>query len=60
MRHKRNYRRHGHRSDSNLPKTFGTREALGVTILCWSELFRMAYTGISDFWRVTHSIHYKI
>lgn len=43
-----------------MPKTFGMREALGVSALALSEIAKMIGSGIVNFWKVTHSIHYNI
>ena len=49
-----------HRRNTRMPKKFGITEALGVSALALSYLFKMLYSGIAEFWRVTHSIHYNI
>ena len=59
MNHRTRYSRR-HRRNPRLPKKFGIAEALGVSALALSDLFKMIYSGIAGFWRVTHSIHYDI
>lgn len=60
MKHRRTSRHGNHRHDSNLPKTFGINEALGVSALALLEILQIVGSSIANFWRVTHSIHYKI
>ena len=62
MKNNGKYRRGNHRRNrnNNMPKTFGMREALGVSALALSELARMIGSGIARFWEVSHSIHYNI
>ena len=61
MKHRRTSRRGNHRRNRrNMPKTFGMNEALGVSALAVSEILKIVGSGIANFWKVTHSIHYKI
>ena len=61
MKNRRTSRRGNHRRNRrNMPKTFGINEALGVSALALSEIIKTLGSGIANFWKVTHSIHYKI
>lgn len=61
MKNKGKYRCGNHRRNhNNMPKTFGMREALGVSALALSEIAKMIGSGIARFWEVSHSIHYNI
>ncbi len=61
MKHRRTSRRGNHRRNNrNMPKTFGINEALGVSALALSDIVKTLGSVIANFWRVSHSIHYKI
>lgn len=61
MKNRKTGRRGNHRRNRrNMPKTFGIYDALGVSALALSEIAKMIGSGIANFWRVSHSIHYRI
>lgn len=61
MKNKGKYSRGNYRRNrNNMPNTFGMKEALGVSALALSEIVKMICSGIADFWKATHSVHYNI